>query len=74
MNPKTPAGEKDFGRDMAAFEKLPAKTKELELLRDQAEKATGADNVALTKLIRDKAQPPAPAPTRPLTRPPKPTV
>ena len=46
--------EKDFGRDMKAFEQLPAKTKEMLILKDQAEKATGQEGVALHKMIRVK--------------------
>ena len=47
--------EKEFDRDMRAFERLPSATKELEVLRDQAEKSTGPENVTLTKIIRNKA-------------------
>ena len=50
--------EKEFGRDMQAFERLPAATKELEVLRDLAEKTTGPENIALTKMIREKTKPP----------------
>ncbi len=38
------------------FEQLPAKTKELLLLQQQAEKATGPAAVVLTKVIREKAR------------------
>ena len=56
MHPELPKAERDFGQDLKTFEQLPAKTKELELLKDQAEKATGAESVALNKRIRDRAE------------------
>ena len=56
MNPEPPKTEKDHGKDLKLFEELPAKSKELELLKDQAEKATGEESAALNKLIRDKAK------------------
>jgi len=55
MKPEPPATENDFGKDMKTFEQLPAKTKELELLKDQAEKSTGQESVDLHKIIRDKS-------------------
>ena len=48
--------EKDLGKDLKTFEQLPAKTKELELLKDHAEKATGRESVDLNKRIRDKSK------------------
>ena len=56
MNPEPQATEKDFGRDLKTFEQLPAKTKELELLQNQAEKATGPESVILNQMIREKSQ------------------
>jgi hypothetical protein len=56
MKPEPPETEKDFGKALKRFEQLPAKTKELELLKDQAEKATGQESVALNKKIRDKSK------------------
>lgn len=47
---------KDFDKDQKMFEQLPSKTKELELLRDQAEKAIGQESVSLQKSIRDKSK------------------
>ena len=41
---------------MKTFEQLPLRTKELELLQHQAEKATGQESVALDAAIRDKAK------------------
>jgi hypothetical protein len=58
MNPEPPKTEKDFGKDLKTFEQLPAKSKELELLKDQAEKTTGMESVALNKLIRDRSAEP----------------
>ncbi len=57
MEPKNPAPEKDSAQDAQAFERLPVKTKELSLLKDQAEKATGPENAELTRKILDKAAP-----------------
>ena len=56
MKPKPHEAEKDFGKDMKTFEQQPDKTKELELLEDQAEKAIGQKNVDLHKTIRDKSK------------------
>jgi hypothetical protein len=42
-------------RDLETFGKLPVKTQELELLRDQSEKAIGPAGVALDQKIRDQA-------------------
>ena len=56
MNPDTKEAERDLGKDLKTFEQLPAKTKELELLMDQAEKATGPEGLALNRLIRAKAK------------------
>ncbi len=55
MPSEPPKAEKDLVRDLKAFEQLPAKNRELELLKDQAEKTTGQESVALDKVIRDKA-------------------
>ena len=56
MKPEPLETEKDLGKDLKTFEQLPAKTKELELLKDQAEKATGQESVDLNKRIRDKSK------------------
>ena len=56
MKQDSPQTEKDFGKDMKTFEQLPARTKELELLQHQAEKATGQEGVALNAEIREKAK------------------
>ena len=57
MKPKPPEGEKDFSQDLKTFEQLPAKTKELVILKDQAEKATGPEGGALNEKIRVKSKP-----------------
>ena len=56
MKPEPPETQKDLGKDLKTFEQLPAKTKELLLLKDQAEKATGQESGALNKMIRDKTK------------------
>lgn len=56
--PAVPEPKMDLAKDLAQFERLPAKTKELELLQDRAEKATGLESAALNQLIRDKAAEP----------------
>jgi hypothetical protein len=58
MNPEPSPTEKDFSKDLKTFEQLPAKSKELELLKDQAEKATGKESIILNKMIRDKSAEP----------------
>ena len=56
MSPNPPEPPKDFSKDLKTFEQLPAKTKELALLKDRVEKATGRESVALDQLIRDRSQ------------------
>jgi len=56
MNPEPAKTAKDFGRDLKTFEQLPAKAKELVVLKDLAEKTTGPENAALNQRIRDKAK------------------
>jgi hypothetical protein len=41
MKPEPPETEKGFGKALKTFGQLPAETKELELLKEQAVKATG---------------------------------
>jgi len=48
--------EKDPGQDLATFERLPEKTKELLKLKDQVEKTIGPEQVVITKQIHDKAR------------------
>ena len=62
MKPKSQETGKDFGKAMKTFEQQPAKTKELAILGDQAEKATGEEGAALNKMIRDKSKQEAPPP------------
>lgn len=54
MNPSEPNPVMNLSQDLATFDALPAKTKELDLLQDRAEKATGLESAALNQLIRDK--------------------
>ena len=56
MKPEPQETKKDAGKDLKTFEQLPGKTKELLILGDQAEKATGQESVALNKKIRDKSK------------------
>ena len=46
--------KKEFGKDLKTFEHLPAKTQELELLKDRAEKSIGPEKAALDAVIRAK--------------------
>ena len=55
MSTEPPETKKDFTKDLKTFEQLPAKIKELDLLKDQAEKATGREGVALAEKIREKS-------------------
>lgn len=56
MKPRPPKSEKEFGKDMKTFEQIPAKTKELLILQQEAEKATGPAAIALNKSVREKAK------------------
>ena len=56
MNPNPEETEKNFTEDLKTFEKLPVKTKELHVLTEQAEKATGEENADLHKEIREKSK------------------
>lgn len=51
---KHKATEKDLGRDLAAFEQLPMRTRELLELKGQAEKATGHKQSVISKQIEEK--------------------
>lgn len=55
MKPMPPEAGKELGKDLETFEQLPVKTKELEMLQEQAEKTTGTENAALHRKIRHKA-------------------
>ena len=60
--PTTPPAQ-GVARDMEAFGRLPARTRELELLRDASEKAIGPEGLALDKKIQAATKAPAaPAP------------
>ena len=55
MQPSSSEPEKDLSRDLKKFDRLPAKTKELVVLKDDAEKATGPEGVAVHQKILAKA-------------------
>jgi hypothetical protein len=55
MNPEQERSSESVSSDVDAHEQLPAKTKELLLLQDEAQKATGPEEVALNKKIADKS-------------------
>jgi len=55
MKPEPKPGAEAFAKSLEAFDRLPAKAKELEILRDRAEKSTGPESVALNTAIRKKA-------------------
>ena len=52
--PKDP--RKAFDKDMKTFDQLTAKTKELDILKDSAEKAIGPENGVINKTIRDQSK------------------
>lgn len=55
MKPEPPA-EKNPGEDLKAFDRLPKAAKEMAVLKDDAEKATGPESAALHRTIRRKAR------------------
>jgi hypothetical protein len=55
MKPNPDESEKQLSKDLKAFEELPEKTKELQLLADQAEKETGKRRAELDRLIKTKS-------------------
>lgn len=57
---KTQASKKGINRDLATFEKLPEKTKELMKLKAQDEKNTGREQVVTTRKIQEKTRKPRP--------------
>jgi len=56
MKPQAPDDGKDSREDLKVFEALPAKVKELALLKDQAERSTGSEKRALNEQIRRKSK------------------
>ena len=52
MNTKPDLTAKDAAKDLKDFTRQPAKTKEIELLADQAEKSTGSERVESDRKIR----------------------
>lgn len=64
-NTPTPPPAQGIARDMESFSRLPAKTQELELLRDASEKAIGPEGLALDQKIQAKTKSAAPRPPEP---------
>jgi hypothetical protein len=58
MKPHAPETEKDPRKQLKTFEHQPPKTKELELIKDQAEKSTGQERIDLIRKIRASSTPP----------------
>ncbi len=56
MPPATPEEEKRFTQDLKRIDELPARTKELLLLKDQEEKSTGGESLVLNIKIRNKSR------------------
>ena len=56
MNPEPTKTRETGDADVETHDQLPAKTKELLLLQDQAQKASGPDEVALNGKIADKSK------------------
>ena len=54
MKPTQPLPEQNFTADLQTFDRLPAATKEIAILKDRAEKATGPERVALDEALPDK--------------------
>lgn len=56
MNPKPKhqASEKHSSEDLATFEELPEKTKDLMKLKEQEEKTTGPKHIETTRKIEEK--------------------
>lgn len=55
MKPNPDESEKKPSKDLKAFEELPEKTKELQLLADRAEKETGKRRAALDRRIETES-------------------
>ncbi len=60
MKTTPPESARDPGQATEAFDKLPAKTKELLVLQDRIEKTTGRESAALQKEAREKSDSGAP--------------
>ncbi len=45
----------DSDQDLKTFEDLPAKSKELSVLKDAAEKSTGEERAAIDRAIQEKS-------------------
>ena len=56
MEPTPLETKKLLDEDLKSFECLPTKTKELQILMDQAEKTSGKEKAAIHKVIQDKSE------------------
>jgi len=56
MNPIRMNPEKNLEQDLKTFERVPAKTRELNVLMDQAEKTTGNEGKRIQDAIRKKSK------------------
>lgn len=56
MNPIRLNPEKALERDLKTFERLPVKTRELNVLMDLAEKTTGSESKPIQDAIRKKSK------------------
>ena len=55
MNPEAQEPKKNFSKDLKTFDRLPEMTKQLALLKDEAEKTIGPESCTLNKKIRSKS-------------------
>jgi len=56
MDPTPLETDKVLEKDLKTFARLPAKTKELQVLMDQAEKTIGKENAAIQETIQEKSE------------------
>jgi hypothetical protein len=55
MKPQPQETEKNLGEDLKTFEELPAGTRDLHLLADESEKATGKERADVDSKIKRRA-------------------
>lgn len=56
MKSESTESEKQLSKDLKTFERLPEKTKDLQLLADQSEKETGSNRAAVDRLIQTQSK------------------
>lgn len=56
MKPEPLKSEKFLEKDLETFGRLPAEIKELQVLRDQAEKTIGKESAAIQNVIQGKSE------------------